>query len=127
MFRDTELIDLIGLAIGLMLVLSVVSILYSMANFPVDSESQPDVNWSIDRINNTYIEIKHRGGDRITASKVIVMLNSNRRDIEWSSNMLDRGDTGLLEVHKQEKIDNLVSIYWSTTYGREQMTEETIV
>lgn len=115
MFDDIDTIDKIGIVIIFLLVLSLLSVLYTIVDFSttVNSQSRPDVDWSFDRINSSYVEIKHNGGDTVSSSNIIVMVENYRRNINWSGS-IKKGDTGLVIAEKGKP----VGIYWKPQQKR---------
>lgn len=110
--RDKSL-DIIGVIVFGLLIFSLLTVGYTIMNTPSRQGVTPDVNWSLNNVNDTYYRIQHNGGEPVAAHDLTVIVSGNERDVTWSSETLREGDGGLIQVSERQAI----AMYWTQEGG----------
>jgi len=121
---DFELVDIAGAFLVLLLVGSV-SIILVGAPEVADKPDAPPSNWSIDRVNESYVTVSHEGGSPIQRSNLTVIVEEYPRPTGWSGEddgMVREGDSATVQVSQ----DQDVAVYWTgvDTVRRELLASE---
>ena len=112
MFDDFELVDVAGVLILILLVASVAIIV--VATPEVSQRAQPpDANWTVEMDNESRMEIRHMGGERVGIENLTIIVEEYPRPTEWSGNVSDgsigEGGYTSIEVNRGQS----VALYWS--------------
>ncbi|PSQ43836.1 hypothetical protein BRD17_05340 [Halobacteriales archaeon SW_7_68_16] len=72
-----RILDLVGIALVLALVaaLGVVALNFN----PPESETVPEANWTIERLNDSHVRVTHAGGDPVRTENLYVTVDSIER------------------------------------------------
>jgi hypothetical protein len=72
--------------VGVVLVVALVAAVGVLAlNFdPPEDDPKPGGNWSIDRVNDTHVEITRTDGEPIPASQMQLAIDGVRRNVDWT-------------------------------------------
>jgi hypothetical protein len=121
---DFELVDVAGGIIVLLLVASVAIIIVATPEV-ADTPEAPESNWSIDRVNQSYVTITHEGGSPIEKANLTVIVEEYPRPTEWSGEadgLVVEGDSATVQV----STDQDVALYWTgvDTVRREVLASE---
>jgi hypothetical protein len=121
---DFELVDVAGAVILLLLVASVAVIIVATPEV-ADTPDAPDSNWSIDRVNESYVTISHDGGAPIERRNLTVIVEEYPRPTRWSGedrDLVREGDSTTVQVSE----DQDVALYWTgvDTVRREVLASE---
>lgn len=120
---DFELVDIAGAIIVLLLVASVATIIVGAPEV-ANSPDAPPSNWSIDRVNESYVTITHEGGSPIQRENLTVIVEEYPRPTRWSGvddGVVREGDSATVQVSK----DQDMALYWTgvDTVRREILAE----
>jgi hypothetical protein len=120
---DFELVDIAGAVIVLLLVASVATIIVGAPEV-ANSPDAPPSNWSIDRVNESYVTITHEGGSPIQRENLTVIVEEYPRPTRWSGvddGIVREGDSTTVQVSK----DQDMALYWTgvDTVRREILAE----
>lgn len=120
---DFELVDIAGAIIVLLLVASVATIIVGAPEV-ANSPDAPPSNWSIDRVNESYVIITHEGGSPIQRENLTVIVEEYPRPTRWSGvddGIVREGDSTTVQVSK----DQDMALYWTgvDTVRREILAE----
>lgn len=120
---DFELVDIAGAVIVLLLVASVATIIVGAPEV-ANSPDAPPSNWSIDRVNESYVIITHEGGSPIQRENLTVIVEEYPRPTRWSGvddGIVREGDSTTVQVSK----DQDMALYWTgvDTVRREILAE----
>lgn len=120
---DFELVDIAGAIIVLLLVASVATIIVGAPEV-ANSPDAPPSNWSIDRVNESYVTITHEGGSPIQRENLTVIVEEYPRPTRWSGvddGIVREGDSTTVQVSK----DQDMALYWTgvDTVRREILAE----
>lgn len=110
--RD-RLLDFIGVVLVFLVIFGVITLVIAAVNAPLQEEKgNPEVNWTVERVNSSFIRITHGGGDPIDARNITVTANGLIRSVTWSGTLTE-GDSGLVRVEQGKT----VRIYWTAIEG----------
>jgi hypothetical protein len=108
--------------VGVALVLAVVIALGVIAvNFdrPAD-EPEPDGNWSVERVDNSRVEVTRTDGEPVTPGEVVVTVDGVRRNAEWTDPIVP-GSSVTVDASE----GSLVRVVWAGGRGeRERLHEQ---
>ena len=94
------LVLFIGLSVGLLIFVAM--------NAPSNETNQtPQVTWTLQRENSTYVRIVHVGGEPVSTMNLSVTVNGVRRTVTWSG-ALTEGESGLVRA----RTNAIVQLYW---------------
>jgi len=121
MASDDRILDLIGLLIVVGLVFGVGTLIFFGGPGPADpTPSEPDANWTTERLNDTHVQIAHTGGDAVPSGDLAITVDGDERPVPWSGEVA-RGDVTLLRVDTGAS----VTLYWTGGSGRVTLGEWT--
>lgn len=104
-------------AVGVVLVLAVVGAVafvgLLIVHPPANPYDEPRANWTLDRVNGTYVRIVHDGGQAVPAEDLVITVDGHPRDFVGSGR-LDEGDALLLRA----RTDSKIVLYWTGGPGR---------
>lgn len=105
---DDRLLTLIGIGLVLFVVIGLVIGVLAAVNAPSQrAPDPPETDWTIERVNASYVRITHDGGEPVSAEKLIVVVGGIERSPSWSGELTD-GDAGVFEATSGEQ----VALYW---------------
>ncbi len=108
-----RLLTLFGAAVALFIVVGLVGVVIAGLGGPsTDVTGAPDSEWSLERLNDSHVQIMHRGGEAVPATDLVVTVDGVRRRVSWTGVVGD-GDTGAVRAGR----DVLVQLYWTTDAG----------
>ncbi len=55
----------------------------------------PDVEWSVERVNETHVRVEHAGGSPVTAANLTVTVDGSERRTGWSGPVVQGQSTVL--------------------------------
>lgn len=116
-------LDLLGVVLGVVILLSVGLLVYSAVSGPAEDRFQPpDANWSVERVNDSHVEVVHAGGDPVRAERIAISVNGRERPTPFEGQVRE-GDAALLTVSP----DQSVEIAWTGGSGtRDPMHREEV-
>lgn len=103
---DTML-NLVGAGLVVALVVGLVVVGLSFAGGSSETEA-PQVDWTVERINDTAIRVTHDGGDPVRTDELTVRVESFRRETDFTDPVTESESTVV-----QASDDSLVRIVWS--------------
>ncbi|WP_459194646.1 hypothetical protein [Halosimplex sp. J119] len=110
-------------AVGAALVLAVVAGLVVVGlNFAggASGDGAPDVNWTVERVDDTSVSVTHAGGEPVPAEEVRVTVDSVSRSTDWDG-MVTENESAVVDASE----GSLVRIVWNGGRGdRERMHSE---
>jgi len=107
MLEDGDaILRLVGvvLVVGVLVGVGIVAI--SIGAGPI-GEGAPDANFTIERVNGSYVQVTHTGGEPVSASNLVVTVDSLRRETRWTG-VLAEGDSTLVRAGTS----SLVRVNW---------------
>ena len=108
-----RLLNLFGVVLALFLVVGVVGVvLAGIGGQTEDLDSAPEVDWSLERLNDSHVRLTHGGGPAVPASDLVVTVDGVRRRVSWTGLVTD-GDSGTVRADP----GMLVQLYWTTERG----------
>ena len=108
---DFKMIDLAGAVIVLLLIISVWTLIVATPEVAQTPEP-PDSNWSVTKINDTYVKISHEGGEPVNKENLSVVVGKHPRSVEWSGSndsFVKENDSATFLVSR----DQSVALYWT--------------
>ncbi|MFB6138850.1 MAG: type IV pilin [Halosimplex sp.] len=109
---DTAL-NLVGAAIVAAVVVGVVVVGLNIAGGASDVDA-PDVNWTVERINDTAVRVTHAGGDPVRTDELAVRVESYRRKTDWTDPVTE-GESTVVQASE----GSTVRIVWSPGRGED--------
>lgn len=106
-----RVLDLIGVGLVLFIVIAVSVLVLAAANAPYGMDT-PDVDWTIDRVNESAVRITHAGGDSLQSANIVVTVDGVIRHAGWPEQVTE-GDSGI--VHAEAGA--IVRLYWTGGRG----------
>ena len=99
MVSGERLLDLIGLLIVFGFVFGIGTLLFfSGGTGPADPRpSAPDANWTVERVNDTHVQLGHVGGDAVQSDALALTVDGEERPVPWSGEV-SSGDVALVRV-----------------------------
>jgi hypothetical protein len=108
--------------VGVALVLAVAAALGVIAlNFDTPAEgAEPGGNWSVERVDNSRVEVTRTSGDPVPADEIVVTVDGVRRNADWTDPIVPGSST---TVDASE--GSLVRVVWAGGRGeRERLLEQ---
>lgn len=104
--------DRITSAIGIGLVLFIIAamgvvILAGMSAPAPESMELPNANWTVQRVNDSYVQLSHAGGEPVPGSALAVSVDGIERPMVWTG-QVEEGETGLVSATTGQT----VRLYW---------------
>jgi hypothetical protein len=114
MINDGErILDLIGIVLAVFILLSIGILILAGMNAPSQqSADEPEINWTLNRMNATYVQITQDGGEPVSASELIVTVDGIERRVTWTG-LIRQGDSGVVKGDRQQ----VVRLYWTGGLG----------
>lgn len=108
-----RLLNLFGVALALFIVVGLVGLVVAGLSGPsADPADAPSANWSIERLNDSHVQLTHGGGEAVPATDLVVTADGVRRRVSWSG-VVSEGDSGIVRADRGV----LVQLYWTTDAG----------
>ncbi|WP_049930367.1 type IV pilin [Halosimplex carlsbadense] len=107
---DTML-NLVGAAIVVAVAVGLVVVGLNIAGGSGNTEA-PDVNWTVERVDDTAVRITHAGGDPVRTDDLTVRVESYRRATDWADPVTESDSTVV-----QASEGSTVRIVWSPGRG----------
>lgn len=103
-----RLITAFTIVVVLFIVLSVGILILAAINAPSNGTDQtPQVTWTLQRENATYVRIVHAGGEAVSTMNLSVTVNGVWRTVTWSGTLTE-GESGLVRA----RTNAVVQLYW---------------
>jgi len=117
---DTML-NAVGAALVLALVVGVAVVALNFAGGASGGDA-PDVDWTVERVNDTAVRVTHGGGEPVRTDEVRVTVDSVSRATDWSDPVAE-GDSTLVKASDGSR----VRVVWNGGRGdREIMDSERV-
>lgn len=104
-----RLLNTVGVVLVLAVVGGVVFVGALVVNPPENPQNAPEVNWTLERANDTHVRIVHAGGEPLGADELLVSVDGNRREFATSDPTVGEGDE--LVVRAAEGTN--VELHWT--------------
>lgn len=110
-------IDPIGVGIAVVIVVVAGGLLFAgpLSDSSGDPTGPPDAEWTLQRVNDTHVQVAHVGGDPVPARRVVVTVDGERRSPAWEDPVAD--DVVLVRAPSGSN----VSVYWVYEDRRERL------
>lgn len=105
-------LDLAGAILAGLVLVSVVLLAFGAAQGAGNADDVPDVEWSVDRINESHVEITHEGGDTVYAEEIAVIVDGQGHPNPFEG-AIRPGDSAVSPVTET----SLVQLYWEDETG----------
>jgi hypothetical protein len=113
-----RLLDLIGVLIVLALIAGGALLLSAaMSTQPGQGQSAPDSNWTMERLNDTHVQLTLKSGEPVETDKLEVTVAGNPRTVDWSGTLFE-GNEGTLRA----KEGHSVTLYWKASLHADRLT-----
>jgi hypothetical protein len=113
-----RLLTLVGVGLFLLIALAVSVVALGAMN-PSPGEETPEVEWSLERVNETHVSIVHGGGDPIPVAELTVTVGGRERRVSWSGTVTE-GDAGTFLAEEND----VVRLYWTGGSGTRDLLEQ---
>lgn len=106
----------IVLVVGILIALSLMVLAGMNSSF--GASDPPIADWNVSRVNESYIQIAHRGGDPVKTEKLVITVNGRVRQVSWTDDdTISRGDSTVLRVSE----GRVVRLFWKGQPGNRNM------
>ena len=103
-----QLLNLIGIVLVLFLLVSIAILVLAATSVQQESAAVPDGDWTLTRINESYVRITHAGGEPVQTGNLSVTIDGTPRRPQWTATTLTDGDYGVVRVGE----GNRVTLLW---------------
>ncbi|WP_123539337.1 hypothetical protein [Halosimplex salinum] len=107
---DTML-NLVGAGLVAALLVGLLVVGLNFAGGASENEA-PDVEWSVERINDTAVRVSHAGGEPVRAEEVRVTVDSVAGQTDWPDPITE-GDSAVVQASE----GSLVRVVWNGGRG----------
>jgi hypothetical protein len=101
---------LVGLVLLILVMLGALVITAQYAQ--EESGSAPDTEWTLTRINDSYVRVTHAGGEPVSASSLSMTVDGVPADPEWPAESVTEGDSVVVRVGTQA---SRLTLLWQHT------------
>lgn len=106
---EDQLLNLLGVILILFIISSVAFLVFTATDTsPSQQETDPEVNWTLERLNATHVQITHGGGDSVVVENLSVTVNGRPRPVSWSGRLMN-GDIGKFRSERGD----VIRLYWT--------------
>lgn len=103
-----RLITALIIVLVLFIVLSVGLLIFVAMNAPSnETDHTPQVTWTLQRENSTYVRIVQAGGEPVSTTNLTITVKGVRRTVTWSG-IFTKGESGLVHAGTNA----IVQLYW---------------
>jgi hypothetical protein len=99
-----RVLNLVGVALVVVVVFSVVALGISSLAADQGSDTAPEADWDLTRLNDTYVRITHAGGEPVPTPDLTVAVDGRARHPEWTDTTLTEGDSAVLRADADSRI-----------------------
>lgn len=104
-----QLLNLVGIILLLFLILAS-AILVLIATSPQQQPAaKPDADWQLQKVNESYVRIRHAGGAPVQTENLTVTVDGTPRRPQWTAPTLTDGDAGVVRIGDGTR----VTLLWS--------------
>lgn len=116
-----RILNLVGVALVLAILAALVVLVLGAMSAPTSEapDEGPTVDWRLERINETHVQLVHDGGEPVPTSDLLVTVDGSPRHPTWSAATLSEGDRAVLLVRTEQT----VRLYWTGTPGDRDLLE----
>jgi len=108
-----QLLRLIGIGIAIGVLLMLVTLGLAATNIPQQSAEEADVDWQLERINDSHARIVHDGGESIRTEALTVTVDGSPRHPPWTASTLSEGESGVVRLEDASKL----TLLWQQSEG----------
>jgi hypothetical protein len=115
MLEDGDtILDLVGVGLVLAVLVGVGVVAVAIGAGPTETGA-PDANWSVERVNGSFVAITLAGGDPVEPEKLFVTVDTLQRSADWPP-LVTEGNGTVVRAGENA----VVRLYWDG--GRAQKT-----
>lgn len=111
--NDDRILDVIAVGLALAVLAALGTVILAAVSTPGTGPSQPDANWTAERVNGTHVRIAHAGGEPVEREHLAVAVNGTERRVAWPEVVVE-GDAGVVRARE----GSVVALFWSTERSR---------
>lgn len=93
-----QLLNIIGVILLVFIILSVAVLILAAMSAQERSVEQPETDWGLQQINESYVRIIHAGGEPVQTGKLSVTVDGTPRQPRWTATTLTEGEYGVVRV-----------------------------
>ena len=93
-----QLLNIIGVILLVFIILSVAVLILAAMSAQERSAEQPETDWDLQQITESYVRIIHAGGEPVQTGKLSVTVDGTPRHPQWTSITLTEGAYGVVRV-----------------------------
>lgn len=97
-------LTLVGLGLAVLLVGGTATLVMSATSVGSDAADRPAADWTLTKLNDSYVRIEHAGGEPVRADKLGVNAEGLPRPVSWSDEVLVEGSTGVVHVGSKGRV-----------------------
>lgn len=113
--RDRKL-DAAGIVLGVAVLLSIGLLAFGTAQVDSGADQQPDVEWSLDRVDDNHVRIAHDGGEPLYAEELSMTVDGRERPTPFEGTIRS-GDSATVPVSEGMR----VRLHWTGGTGEREL------
>lgn len=118
MLDDGErVLNLIGVALVVVIVVSVAAI--ALSSLSGQPDATPDADWTLTRVNDSFVRITHAGGEPVATTNLTVAVDGRPRHPAWTREVLTDGEHGVVRADG----DATVVLFWEREAAKRRVLE----
>lgn len=110
-----------GLALFVLGTIVLVGFLVATGQPPSEGEPVPEVNWTVERVNDSHVRVTHAGGPPVDARNLTVTVDGAERSTGWSGQVV-QGRSATLSAER----DAVVRVFYGVGDSRQLVVRERI-
>lgn len=109
-------LDVAGVVLAGLVAVSVVLLAFGAAQGAGNASDTPNVEWSVEQVNESYVEITHEGGDTIYAENLVVFVDAQGHPTPFEG-AIRPGDSAVSPVDET----SIVQLFWEAETGTQEL------
>jgi len=97
-------LTLVGLGLAVLLVVGTATLVMSATSVGSDAAERPTADWTLTKLNDSYVRVEHAGGEPVRADRLGVNAEGLARPVTWSNEVLVGGSTGIIHVGSKGRV-----------------------
>ena len=116
---EDRLLDLFGVVLALAIVGALALLGLGFASVGEESTAPPETDWTLTRVNDSYVRISHAGGEPVRAEALTAAVDGQPRRVAWSATTLVDGEGGVVRAGEGTR----VTLVWERSESDRRVLE----
>lgn len=121
---DDRLITLILVGLVLLILVMLGALIITAQYVQEESGADPDTEWELTRINESYVQIVHAGGEPVSASSLSVTVDGVPADAAWPAERVTEGAS--VEIWVGTEASRITLLWQHTEQDRDVLKRWTL-